>query len=235
MFGQIAPRYDLANHVLSFNTDRYWRWRTVRRVPLRDRRPVLDVCTGTGDLALAYARRAKARGVEVVGTDFCPEMIALARQKARRAGLSRQARFLVADTLALPFESEQFQVVTVAFGIRNVADLQRGLAEMTRVCGPGGRVAVLEFSLPRGRLWGAVYRWYFKHVLPRLGQLIARNGFDAYHYLPASVEQFTPVEEMCRRMEQTGLVNVEAVPLTGGVATLYVGSKPAAETKEPTE
>jgi len=226
MFGQIAPRYDLANHVLSLNTDRYWRWRTVRRVPPRDRRPVLDVCTGTGDLALAYARAARRLGAEVVGTDFCPEMIALARQKAHRAGLAGQVRFLVADTLALPFESDRFQVVTVAFGIRNVADLQRGLAEMTRVCGPGGQVAVLEFSLPRGRLWGGLYRWYFKHVLPRLGQLIARNRFDAYHYLPASVEQFTPPEEMCRRMEQTGLIHVQAVPLTGGVATLYVGSKP---------
>ncbi len=226
MFREIAPRYDLANHVLSLNLDRYWRWRTVRAVRLRDQRPVLDVCTGTGDLALAFVPWARQVGATVIGTDFCPEMIALARRKAQRQSASRQVEFLVADTMQLPFESETFQAVSVAFGIRNVVSLEQGLAEMVRVCGPGGQVAVLEFSWPRSRIWQKVFGWYFRYVLPHLGQWIARNHHQAYHYLPASVEQFLPEEQMCRLMNQLGLKGVQALPLTGGAVTLYLGRKP---------
>src|SRR5688572_2694605 len=142
MFGEIAPRYDLLNHLLSLNIDKYWRRRTVRRVAPQGNAPVLDLCTGTGDLALAYARRTLA---PVIAADFCPEMLAIGRLKAQRAGRGSQVEFVEADAQHLPFAGDQFQIVAVAFGLRNVTDTDRGLREMVRVCLPGGRVAVLEF------------------------------------------------------------------------------------------
>src|SRR5262249_10784160 len=153
MFGNIAGRYDLLNHLLSLNVDRYWRWRTTRLVPPAGDGPILDVCTGTGDLALAYDRAAQGR-VPIVGTDFCLPMLLPARQRAQRRGAAGRVRFLEADTQALPFPDGTFQLVTVAFGLRNVTDTDKGLAEMVRVARPGGRVAILEFSKPRHWLFG---------------------------------------------------------------------------------
>ena len=151
MFGEIAGRYDLLNHVLSLGIDRSWRRKTVRLVPPQpDGGPILDVCTGTGDLALAYWK-ASGRKAQVVGTDFCRPMLALAEQKGRRAGAEGHISWLEADTQQLPFPDDQFQIVCVAFGLRNVSDTDRGLREMARVCRPGGSVAVLEFSTPT--LW----------------------------------------------------------------------------------
>lgn len=230
MFGEIAGRYDLLNHLLSLGVDVYWRWRTVRLVPPRGDAPLLDVCTGTGDLALAYARAA-ADASAVVGSDFTPQMLQLAARKAERRrmrrGVAAPVSFVEADAQALPFADGQFQIVSVAFGLRNVADPRRGLREMIRVCRPGGRVAVLEFSHPRSRLFGAVYRFYFRHVLPRVGQWISGSRLDAYRYLPESVGEFPSGAELAAMLRECGLVEVQYRPLTFGIATLYWGTRPA--------
>lgn len=226
MFGHIAPSYDFLNHLLSLNVDRWWRWRTTRLVPPVAGAPVLDLCTGTGDLALAYDRAAGGRS-PVVGADFCHAMLQRAVAKAGRAGAAGRVRFLEADAQRLPFPDNHFAVTAVAFGLRNVTDTDRGLAEMVRVTRPEGRIAVLEFSRPRGRLFGALYNFYFLKVLPRLGQLISRSADDAYRYLPASVQQFPDGAALAERMRRHGLTEVSWHPFTFGIATLYVGTKPA--------
>jgi len=232
MFGSIAPRYDFLNHLLSLNIDRYWRWRTTRlappvvaRSPDSATAPILDVCTGTGDLALAYDRAARQQ-VPIIGTDFCLPMLLPAQLKARRLQAADRIRFLEADTQQLPFPDNTFQLVTVAFGLRNVTDTDRGLAEMVRVVQPGGRVVILEFSRPRHWLFGRVYRWYFRWILPAVGQLISRSKDNAYNYLPASVQEFPDGEALADKLRQHGLTEVSWHPLTFGIATLYVGTKP---------
>jgi demethylmenaquinone methyltransferase/2-methoxy-6-polyprenyl-1,4-benzoquinol methylase len=225
MFGAIAPTYDLLNHLLSFNVDRYWRWRVTRLVPPAATGPILDLCTGTGDLALAYDRAAGGE-VDIFGADFCHEMLVRATAKTRRRGRER-IRYLEADAQRLPLPDRTFQITCVAFGLRNVTDTDRGLAEMVRVTRPGGRVVVLEFSRPRGTILGRLYDAYFRHVLPRIGQLISRSRDDAYHYLPASVQEFPCGEALAQRMRQHGLHDVRWRPFTFGIATLYVGTRPA--------
>jgi demethylmenaquinone methyltransferase/2-methoxy-6-polyprenyl-1,4-benzoquinol methylase len=224
MFGNIAPRYDLLNHLLSLNIDRYWRWRTTRLVPPTGDAPVLDLCTGTGDLALAYLRAGGGR-VPVIGADFCHEMLVRAERKTRCRGAGDQVRYLEADAQRLPFPDAHFQIATVAFGLRNVTDTDRGLAEMVRVTRPGGKVAILEFSQPRGRFFGPLFRLYSNRILPWIGQLISRSADDAYHYLPASVQEFPHGEALAERLRQHGLTEVSWQPLTFGIATLYVGKK----------
>jgi demethylmenaquinone methyltransferase/2-methoxy-6-polyprenyl-1,4-benzoquinol methylase len=223
MFGEIAGRYDFLNHVLSLGTDVYWRWRTVRKVPPAGQQPVLDLCTGTGDLALAYDRAARGR-TPVVGADFCRPMLVIGHGKARKAS-AEQVTFVEADAQHLPFPDDAFQIVSVAFGLRNVSDTDQGLREMVRVCQPGGRIAVLEFSMPRWQPFRAIYGWYFRHVLPRIGQALARNRQDAYNYLPQSVSEFPCGEALAERMRAAGAREVHYYPLTLGVATLYVGIK----------
>lgn len=223
MFSEIAPRYDLLNHLLSLNIDKYWRWQTVRRVPPQEDFPILDLCTGTGDLALAYARRATC---PIVAADFCPEMLAIGRQKAARAGVAERITFVEADAQQLPFPDEQFQLVTIAFGLRNVANTDQGLREMVRVCRPGSRVAILEFSMPRRQPLRGMYGWYFRNVLPCIGQALARNPSSAYNYLPDSVNEFPSYESLTERMQNAGLEQNKFTPLTFGTATLYIGVKP---------
>jgi demethylmenaquinone methyltransferase/2-methoxy-6-polyprenyl-1,4-benzoquinol methylase len=228
MFAEIAPRYDRMNHLLSLNVDHYWRRFAVRRVPPRGTSPILDMCTGTGDLAIAYYRAAGGK-VPIVAADFCREMLAIGEQKKLRMGAGENLTFVEADAQALPFPADQFQIVSVAFGLRNVQDTDQGLSEMVRVCQPGGRVAVLEFSLPRWQPLRGIYGFYFQHVLPRIGQMFARNNSDAYNYLPESVGQFPDGQALASRMTVAGLCNVEFHSLTFGVATLYVGNKPLAK------
>lgn len=225
MFGEIAPHYDRMNHLLSMNTDRYWRWWTVRKLQPIAGAPILDLCTGTGDLALAFHKYTRGRA-EIVGADFCPEMLAVGEQKKQQAGINDgKLTFVQADAQQLPFASDSFQIVSVAFGLRNVADTDRGLREMVRVCQPGGKVAVLEFSTPTWQPFKGIYGWYFRNILPRIGQAFAKNKSDAYKYLPESVGQFPCGEALAERMRAAGLASVRFYPLTMGVATLYVGVK----------
>jgi demethylmenaquinone methyltransferase/2-methoxy-6-polyprenyl-1,4-benzoquinol methylase len=227
MFGQIAPWYDFLNHLLSLNIDRRWRAKTARLVPPAgpEAGPILDLCTGTGDLALAYDAAAK-HAVPITGADFTPEMLAIARTKAAKRGAGGRINFVEADAQELPFADDTFQLVTVAFGLRNVTDPDRGLAEMVRVTRPGGRVAVLEFSKPRHPLFGRLYRAYFTKLLPFIGQRFSRSPESAYNYLPASVMSFPDYEELTAKMAAHGLGELRYYPFTFGIATLYVGTKP---------
>lgn len=224
MFGEIAGRYDFLNRMLSLGIDRGWRRKTVRLVPPRGDAPILDVCTGTADLALAYWKASGGR-TPIVGTDFCRPMLAIGGEKCRRRGAGERITLLEADTLGLPFADDVFQIVCVAFGLRNLSDTDAGLREMVRVCRPGGRVAILEFSTPTAWPLGSLYGWYFRHLLPRIGQAIARNTEAAYNYLPQSVGCFPQGEALGDRMRAAGLQEVWFRPLTLGVATLYVGHK----------
>src|SRR6185436_15816310 len=171
--------------------------------PVLDGSPILDVCTGTGDLALAYDRAAKHQ-LPIIGTDFCRPMLQRAQQKALAAEAGDRIRFLEADTQRLPFAEATFQLVTVAFGLRNVTDTDRGIAEMVRVTRPGGQVAILEFSQPHHWLFGRLYRFYFRHVLPFVGQTISRSKDQAYRYLPASVMEFPDGEALAKRLRGHG-------------------------------
>ena len=221
MFGEIAGRYDFMNHFLSAGTDVYWRWRTVRLGRPFNESPLLDVCTGTGDLAFAF-RKQLNDGAPVLATDFTHAMLRRAEEKRG----DRQVVFMEADTLLLPFPNDVFQVVSVAFGLRNVASTISGLKEMTRVCQVGGKVLVLEFSLPDNRLLSRIYQWYFRNVLPRLGQLLVRNRQAAYEYLPQSVAEFPSGSRLTAIMEEAGLEKTSFQKLTGGIATVYIGHKP---------
>ena len=222
MFGEIAPNYDRMNHLLSMNVDRYWRWKTVRKLAPNRTDPILDVCTGTGDLAFAFQKYTQG-AVPVVGSDFCFEMLAVGIQKSKQS--RRDVTFIEADAQNLPFSDNQFQIVSAAFGLRNVANTDQGLAEMVRVCRPQGQIAVLEFSIPRYQPIKGLYGWYFKNVLPRIGQFLARNDSSAYNYLPDSVGEFPCYEKLTARMLAAGCSSAKFYPLTGGIATLYIGIK----------
>ena len=193
-------------------------------MPPEDEGPILDVCAGTADLALAYWR-GSGRRVPIVGADFCQAMLTIGRRKCRRKRAGDRVTLVEADALRLPFADDVFQIVCVAFGLRNLGDTDGGLREMVRVCRPGGRVAVLEFSMPTARPLGAIYGWYFRRLLPRIGQALARNTQGAYNYLPASVGPFPQDEELAERMRLAGLGSVRYHRFTFGIATLYVGEK----------
>ena len=234
MFGEISGRYDLMNHLLSGGVDYYWRWRTIRAVAPIGKSPILDVCTGTGDLALAYWKMSEGT-IPIFATDFTPEMLRIAEQKRDRRYEKRlkagaaPLTFIEADTQHLPFEDNKFQIVSVAFGLRNVTNTEVGLQEMIRVCQPDGRVAVLEFSMPTNPVFNMIYRNYFKYVLPRIGQLLSKNRQSAYDYLPASVSEFPYGKALAEKMTSCGLVDVTWTPLTFGIATLYIGKKPTVQ------
>jgi demethylmenaquinone methyltransferase / 2-methoxy-6-polyprenyl-1,4-benzoquinol methylase len=222
MFTSIAPRYDLLNHVLSFHTDRLWWWRAARTFDSILKRPdarVLDLCCGTGDMTFALRRRANSGNQQMVGADFSHAML----QRAAVKGRGTTLRWIEADALRLPFPDGHFDLVTAAFGFRNLADYDAGLREMVRVLGPGGECGILDFGEPRGLL-GKFYRIYFKKVLPRVGTVI--SGVQGpYKYLPASVERFPSPEEMQERMRGAGFREASWTPYTFGVAGLYRGVK----------
>jgi demethylmenaquinone methyltransferase/2-methoxy-6-polyprenyl-1,4-benzoquinol methylase len=224
MFAEIAPRYDLVNRMLSGGIDVWWRHVTVRRAPPPPTGAILDVCTGTGDLALAYAARS-GPGVRIVASDFCRPMLDRGVEKARKSGA--RVEWVEADAQALPFPDAAFDLVTVAFGLRNIADTSRGLAEMARVMVPGGRLAILEFSLPRNAAIRAGYLWYFRRVLPAIGNAVARNASDAYTYLNRSVEEFPSGAALAGLVRDAGFADVTMIPLTFGIATLTVATRTA--------
>jgi demethylmenaquinone methyltransferase/2-methoxy-6-polyprenyl-1,4-benzoquinol methylase len=220
MFARVAPRYDLANHLLSFNFDRYWRAHTVKRVHAVLERPgarVLDLCCGTGDLLLALERRAA--GV-VMGSDFCHPMLAAAQAKIAQ----RHARAVTfeADALRLPLRGHSLDLVTVAFGFRNLADYEAGLEEIRRVLKPGGTAAILEFSQPPNPAFAALYNFYSRRVLPWIGGAISGSR-DAYAYLPDSVRKFPTAEDLAGRMSAAGFAAAEFEYLTGGIVALHTG------------
>jgi demethylmenaquinone methyltransferase/2-methoxy-6-polyprenyl-1,4-benzoquinol methylase len=224
MFGRIAPRYDLLNHLLSLDVDKVWRRRVARQFSAVLHNPaarVLDLCCGTGDLALAFRKEAPI-GADIVGSDFVPEMLARARGKAAAFGAA--VTFVEADALALPFADASFDLVSCSFGFRNLANYERGLLEIFRVLKPGGVAAVLEFAEPRGKLFGSVYRFYFRRVLPRLGGLISGNG-SAYTYLPSSVSKFPSPEILRAQFERAGYTEVRFERWTGGIVTLHCARK----------
>jgi demethylmenaquinone methyltransferase/2-methoxy-6-polyprenyl-1,4-benzoquinol methylase len=216
MFDRIAPRYDLLNRAMTAGLDGRWRQTAAAAADVAAGDRALDVCTGTGDLAFALADRVTPSG-EVVGVDFAERMLALARAKAEgRPGV----RFMAADALALPFADDAFDAATVAFGIRNVDDLDRGIAEMARVVRPGGRVVILEITTPaRMRRF---YELWFDRVVPRLGRLLGRDG-AAYAYLPASVRRFPGPPELAARMAAAGLRDIRWRPLAFGIVAIHHG------------
>lgn len=224
MFGEIAGRYDFLNHLLSLNIDKYWRWRTVRKAPPIAGGAILDLCTGTGDLALAYAKASGGK-TQVIAADFCHPMLVVGEAKRRKFGEGGRITFVGADALRLPFPDSRFDLVSVAFGLRNVADTDGGLKEMARVLKPGGQVAVLEFSTPRWQPFKAIYGWYFRVVLPKIGQALSRNRFEAYSYLPETVGEFPQGKALAERMKGAGFSEIRFHALTLGVATLYLGRK----------
>ncbi len=215
MFGRIARRYDLANHVLSGGADFLWRRRAVKLVEAWQPRRLLDLATGSGDLALAFQRRLPE--ATIVAADFSPEMLEVARRKGVR-------ETVLADALQLPFETGSFDCVTVAFGLRNMADWGAALREMARVLRAGGHLLVLDFSLPSGPLRPA-YRFYLHRCLPLLASVVTGQR-DAYDYLGRSIEKFPSGREMVELIEMNGFTEPSAEPLTGGIATIYTAQKP---------
>jgi demethylmenaquinone methyltransferase/2-methoxy-6-polyprenyl-1,4-benzoquinol methylase len=222
IFNTITPRYDLLNHVLSGCQDIRWRSLTTRRLPA-DARYALDVATGTGDLAIAMAR--KRPGLKVTGVDFVKAMIDMAAVKTARAGLASQIEYITGDAMRLPFADNMFDAATVAFGFRNIPDRIGALREMARVVKPGGKILVLEMTLPRGTRTCRFFKWYLKNVVPRVGRLISGNG-NAYNYLSESIENFLKPDELTRYFEKAGLVNIKAFPLTFGITYLHEGILP---------
>ena len=222
MFDSIAPRYDLLNRLLSAGLDQKWRRRAVRELRLRPGAEVLDLCTGTADLALVTLEQHP--DADVVGVDFSGAMLRLGLEKVRTAGRQQEIHLARGDATKIPLPNASRDAATIGFGIRNVAQPGEALAELARVLRPGGRLAILEFGHPRIPGIRTLYLWYFKYLLPAIGKLISKHG-SAYSYLPASVGTFPPPPEFARVIENHGFVTVEAVPLTFGIVYLYVATR----------
>jgi demethylmenaquinone methyltransferase/2-methoxy-6-polyprenyl-1,4-benzoquinol methylase len=221
MFGRVAHRYDLANHLLSFNIDRHWRSRTVAEVRAILRHPetrALDLCCGTGDLLMALE---SARGARCFGSDFCHPMLAAAGAKLRKSRL--RSVLFESDALRLPVRDASLDVVTVAFGFRNLVNYEAGLLEMRRVLRPGGMVAILEFSQPGNPAFAALYGWYSRRILPVIGGAIS-GARDAYTYLPESVRKFPDAPELADRMRAAGFRDVRFIRMTFGIVALHLGT-----------
>ena len=219
MFDAIAPRYDLLNHVLSAGIDRRWRARAIRSLGLTGRETLLDVCTGTGDVALQAHDAAR-----VVGVDFAAAMLSCGRRKLRAAGEDRRITLVRGDATRLPMRDGTVDAVTVAFGIRNVERPDLACAELARVMRRGGRLAILEFGVPRVPGISTLYLWYFKYLLPAVGRMVSGHT-TAYSYLPASVGTFPPPHEFMAILEQAGFAHARADPLTFGIVCLYTAMK----------
>jgi demethylmenaquinone methyltransferase / 2-methoxy-6-polyprenyl-1,4-benzoquinol methylase len=222
MFDAIAPRYDLLNHVLSAGLDTRWRARAIRELGLRAGDRVLDLCTGTGDLAVA-AVEAELH-VSVVGVDFSGEMLRLGREKVRSRGLSGAIRLVRGDATSIPLASGSCRAATIGFGIRNVVEPAAALREIARVLQPGGRLVILEFGQPRVPGIRTLYSWYFRYLLPLVGRFVSKHQ-SAYSYLPASVGTFPTAAAFAQTIAATGFSQVRTVPLTFGIVYLYVAER----------
>jgi demethylmenaquinone methyltransferase / 2-methoxy-6-polyprenyl-1,4-benzoquinol methylase len=222
MFDSIAPRYDLLNHVLSAGMDRGWRQRAVEALALEPGGRALDLCTGTADVAIAIAHRVNR--ASVVGVDFAGAMLTIGLAKVREAGLDRRITLVRGDAARIPLTDRTCDAAAIAFGIRNVAEPERALAELSRVLRPGGRLAILEFGQPRVPGIRTLYGWYFRYLLPFIGRFVSRHR-SAYAYLPASVGAFPSPAEFARIIGAHGFTDVQTIPLTLGVVYLYVAER----------
>jgi demethylmenaquinone methyltransferase / 2-methoxy-6-polyprenyl-1,4-benzoquinol methylase len=223
MFDAIAGRYDLLNTVLSGGLDRYWRRRAIASLQLTGRERLLDVCAGTADVAIGAARDANG-AARVVGIDFSRSMLALGLMKVKDAGLSHRIQLLQGDATALPAASGSAHAATIAFGIRNVQRPEIACDELYRVLRPGGRIAILEFGTPSHPIFAPLYRWYSRHILPRIGRMLSRHE-GAYTYLPESIGAFPYGDDFARILRAAGFSQVEARPLMFGAVYLYTGSR----------
>jgi demethylmenaquinone methyltransferase/2-methoxy-6-polyprenyl-1,4-benzoquinol methylase len=222
MFDAIAGRYDLLNTVLSGGLDRYWRRCAIRSLQLTGRERLLDVCTGTADVAIGAARRGAAR---VVGVDFSGSMLTHGLEKVRQATLGDRIHLIRGDAMGLPVASGSVDAATIAFGIRNVQRPEVACGELFRALRPGGRLAILEFGTPSSRVFGPVYDWYSRNILPRIGRAVSRHD-AAYTYLPESIGAFAYGDEFAKILVTAGFSQVEARPFMFGAVYLYVGKKP---------
>ena len=223
MFDEIAPRYDLLNHVLSLNIDRIWWWRTARvfrEVLQRPDARVLDICCGTGDMTMALLRRRPSQAVPIIAADFSHQMLVRGARKFTHKG----AIAIEADALHLPIAAGSLDLITTAFGFRNLSNYESGLHEFLRALAPGGRLGILDFSEPGGLL-GKLYAFYFRRILPRIGKLLSGSS-GPYAYLPSSVERFPPPPAMLDMMRRVGFTDVSWTPYTFGVAGLFQGTRP---------
>jgi demethylmenaquinone methyltransferase / 2-methoxy-6-polyprenyl-1,4-benzoquinol methylase len=224
MFDAIAWRYDALNRLLSVGLDRRWRRRAVAALALTGRERVLDVCCGTGDLAIEAATSAAGRAREIVGLDFAGEMLRFAQPKMRRLALDQRIRLVRGDATRLPLPAESVDATMIGFGIRNVVDHAAACREICRVLRPGGRLMILEFGMPRLPGIRAAYRAYFRYLLPRVGGLVSKHG-DAYAYLPASVEEFPAPPEFVKLLERCGFTGVQHRKMSFGIVSLFLAGK----------
>jgi demethylmenaquinone methyltransferase/2-methoxy-6-polyprenyl-1,4-benzoquinol methylase len=222
LFSIIAHRYDLLNHLLSLNIDRRWRKELVRCAGAKRGEKILDVCTGTGDVAICFTQNNEV--AEIVGVDLSQEMLQVARRKTRSNGPGRRITLIEADALHLPFDDNRFDKVTIAFGLRNMEDHGRGISEMVRVLKKGGFLLILEFSPPRNDLFGVCYQLCLKTVIPAVGGIMSGSS-RAYRHLSSSIASFPKPDEIMRLMEAGGLKKLQAQGLTSGIAYLYRGEK----------
>lgn len=223
MFNEISPRYDLLNHLLSVGLDIYWRHRLCSFVPQKPNLRVLDLATGTGDVLFTLLQRSP-QIVSGYGVDLAQQMLAVAQKKAKRSNLKDKISFHYGDAQHIPKELDQFDLATMAFGIRNVENTQAVLSEIYRVLRPSGRVLILEFSLPGSLLLKTLYLWYLRKIVPLLGKLLTGN-YQAYYYLNQTIENFPYGERFCKLLRDAKFTNVQAYGLSLGIATLYVGDK----------
>ncbi|MDI6791100.1 MAG: ubiquinone/menaquinone biosynthesis methyltransferase [Thermodesulfobacteriota bacterium] len=222
-FSSITPRYDFLNSLLSLNIDRYWRWVTARELDNYTEGPILDLCAGTLPLSLSIARRRPER--HVLALDFCRDMLAYGRNRLNGQAAGRQIIPICADGEEIPCCDNTFSGITVAFGVRNLSNLDKGLKEMWRVLRPGGKLVILEFSRPKNSIMRPLYFFYLMRILPYIGGRISGDE-EAYRYLATSIRQFCSPEQLAQKMEAAGYIKVDRRPLTAGIVTLYTGEKP---------
>ena len=220
MFDDISGRYDFLNHLLSLGIDLYWRRILVKRLNLKDGQNILDVATGTGDVGFAIL---KHHNVKIIGLDYSYNMVHHAQKKAISKGNSDNFTFVQGDGENLPFEDNSFDALTISYGFRNIGHFEQAMAEFYRVLKPGGICAILEFQEPELKIFGKIYQFYFKYILPRIGAFFARS--DAYRYLPESVQNFLKREEMIELMDSKGFLNIKCEDLTFGVTSLFTAKK----------